>query len=180
METKSIRISRAGHSLHYPANFLLIAAMNPCYCGHYFDPDIICLCNPKKIKQYWQKLSRPLLDRISMCCLLSKPKKDHPSISHQTLLQMVQTGKQRMKNRNPHGIDNHALTQQEFHQHATISNAALQAFHSHFEVTHTSLRGQLRMMKLSLTIADAAGSTNIELQHALEAIQLSQHHLLPA
>ena len=50
METKSIALSRAGHSLSYPANFLLVAAMNPCHCGHYFNQDQLCQCPPSKIK----------------------------------------------------------------------------------------------------------------------------------
>jgi len=180
METQCIRISRAGHSLSYPANFLLIAAMNPCHCGHYFDTYIACQCHPKKIKQYWQKLSRPLLDRISMICLLSKPHKTQPSISHSDMCQMVSTGMARSSIRNPNACPNNALNQKEFHDVSTVSTAAQQAFHAHFEATHASLRAQLRVMKLSLTIADACDSAVIELQHALESIQLSQHHLLPS
>ena len=82
--------------------------------------------------------------------------------------------------RNPNACPNNALNQKEFHDVSTLSAPAQHAFHAHFETTHASLRAQLRMMKLSLTIADANDSGTIKLQHALEAIQLSQHHLLPS
>jgi len=180
METKCIRLSRAGHSINYPANFLFVAAMNPCHCGHYFDPNTPCQCHPSQLKKYWQKISRPLLDRIPICCILSKPSQHQRSISHETLSTMVRTGSSQANRRNPNGCTNHALTHEQFKDVSTMSDDGMQLFETFFAKQHISLRGQLRLMKLALTIADAMKSPNITATHALEAIQLSQHHQLPS
>jgi Predicted ATPase with chaperone activity len=179
METHSIQLSRAGHSVQYPAKFLLIAAMNPCYCGYYFDPNHGCSCSPSKIKQYWQKISQPLLDRISICCILSKPNKHHASISHDELLNLITTGKKVASNRNPNGCSNHDLSHKELMNIAKLNNESKTTLDSFFESHHVSLRGQVRLTKLSRTIADAYDSTSIKKNHVLHAIQLTQHQQLP-
>ena len=80
LETKTIMLSRAGSSTRFPADFLLIAAMNPCYCGYHFDYNQTCQCLPTHIQRYWQKLSQPFLDRIAICCILHKP--DEGAVNH--------------------------------------------------------------------------------------------------
>jgi magnesium chelatase family protein len=64
MEDKQVTISRASGSLTFPANFMLVAAMNPCPCGWYGDPIKPCTCSPATISRYQHKISGPLLDRI--------------------------------------------------------------------------------------------------------------------
>jgi magnesium chelatase family protein len=179
METKSIMISRAGHSLCYPANFLLVCAMNPCYCGYYFDPHHICECAPNKIKTYWQRISKPLLDRISMCCILSKPHTPHESITHNQLKHMVEVGRRQSRQRNPNGVANHQLSHADCDKTIQISPNAQALLSLFFEQHHISIRGQTRLIKLSRTIADAHNCIRINRTHASEAIQLSQHHQLP-
>ena len=66
LETGQITLSRAGRSTTYPANFQLIMATNPCPCGNYGAKDKICLCSMKSIRQYWNKFSSPLLDRMTI------------------------------------------------------------------------------------------------------------------
>ena len=66
MEDTMVTISRASHTLTYPANFLLAAAMNPCPCGYYSDPIHDCSCNPPQIQKYMSRISGPLLDRIDI------------------------------------------------------------------------------------------------------------------
>ena len=58
LENKCIQLSRAGTSISFPADFLFLAAMNPCYCGHYFDTKTACRCLPSQIQKYWQKISQ--------------------------------------------------------------------------------------------------------------------------
>ena len=102
LESHCIQVSRAGSSVNYPAKFLFIAAMNPCFCGYYFDANHNCKCSPISIKRYWQRISQPLLDRIPICCILSKPKTNAPSVSHEALMAMISNGLSIAKHRNPH------------------------------------------------------------------------------
>ncbi|MDW7771847.1 MAG: ATP-binding protein [Desulfobulbaceae bacterium] len=66
LEDAMVTISRASTSLRFPARFMLVAAMNPCPCGYYGDPDRECACTPVQIQRYQNRLSGPLLDRIDM------------------------------------------------------------------------------------------------------------------
>lgn len=66
MEERKIFISRAKHSLKFPAAFTLIAAANPCPCGNYGDPEKECHCTPSQIQKYQRKLSGPLIDRVDL------------------------------------------------------------------------------------------------------------------
>ena len=179
MESQTIQLSRAGHSISYPANFLLVAAMNPCYCGHYFDLRHPCQCTPIKIKHYWQKISQPLLDRISICSILSKPSKHQSSITHTELKELVATGKKIATQRNPNGCSNQFLREQDLLSIASIDSDANQLLQRFFDHHHVSLRGQSRLTKLCRTIADSLASPSIKKTHALTAIQLTQHHQLP-
>ncbi|HMN31417.1 MAG TPA: YifB family Mg chelatase-like AAA ATPase, partial [Caldilineaceae bacterium] len=66
LEDRVITISRASGSLTFPANFVLVAAMNPCPCGHYLDPEKECTCSPSAVHRYQQRISGPLMDRIDI------------------------------------------------------------------------------------------------------------------
>src|SRR5690606_10363201 len=73
LEARCITISRAHHRLQYPANFQLVAAMNPCQCGVHGDPSDQCRCTPEKIQRYLEKISGPLLDRIDISIDVARP-----------------------------------------------------------------------------------------------------------
>jgi len=179
LEAHCIQVSRAGSSITYPANFLLIAAMNPCYCGYYFDQTHICTCSPQHMKRYWQKISQPLLDRISICCILSKPKQSQSSILHQDLMAMIDTGTALASKRNPDKKRNQSLSYHELLEVFNIHDNAQSQLDTFIDSQQLSMRGQLRVKKLTRTIADANASNTIKKEHALHAIQLSQHHQLP-
>jgi magnesium chelatase family protein len=66
LEDANITVSRAPGSINYPASFMLVAAMNPCPCGFFTDPQKECNCTPVQIQRYGAKVSRPLLDRIDI------------------------------------------------------------------------------------------------------------------
>lgn len=68
IEDRQVTIARAAGSLTFPANFMLIAAMNPCPCGYYSDPKRQCRCSVRQIENYRQRISGPLLDRIDIHC----------------------------------------------------------------------------------------------------------------
>ena len=66
LEDRTITVSRARLSVDYPANFMLVASMNPCPCGYYNHPDRPCLCSPGAVQKYMNRVSGPLLDRIDI------------------------------------------------------------------------------------------------------------------
>jgi len=74
LEDKHVVISRVAGTIQYPASFMFVAAMNPCKCGYYKDPEKACTCSLLDIRQYQSKISGPLLDRIDM--LLEIPRED--------------------------------------------------------------------------------------------------------
>ena len=78
LEDRTITVSRARLSVDYPANFMLVASMNPCPCGYYNHPDRPCLCSPGAVQKYMNRVSGPLLDRIEkLSCIYVVPKSFH-------------------------------------------------------------------------------------------------------
>ena len=177
LETAQIKISRAGYTTVFPADFLLVAAMNPCYCGHYFSQNQPCKCRPNQLKRYWERLSKPLLDRFSMCLILSQPSQHDPYISHEEMKTMIKNARAIAFKRNPNGCLNHYLS------HDTLANIAQFEKNSYQLLDQfcmqSSYRARHRLTKLSLTIADCYNSTTIRRGHVALAIQLSQHSKLP-
>ena len=87
LEDKEIHISRAQTSVCYPADFMLVATMNPCPCGYHKDTLHNCTCSPKQVSNYWKKISGPILDRIDMIIHVPRLKKDDILPSSNTTLQ---------------------------------------------------------------------------------------------
>ena len=179
LETKEITLSRAGSTMVFPADFLLITAMNPCYCGHYFNPASICQCLPSQIKKYWQKISQPFLDRISICYILSQPDEDAMSISQADMISMIDYGISKIKSRNPDQKPNNELELDEIFQISCISNKTQLLLDQFFNKTNASMRGKRRILQLSRTISDAHNKDKINCASVSLAIQLSQHNQLP-
>ncbi|MGA0242710.1 MAG: ATP-binding protein, partial [Candidatus Marinamargulisbacteria bacterium] len=179
LETKEIKLSRAGNSATFPADFLLVAAMNPCYCGYYFDPLHACQCLSSQLQRYWQKISQPFLDRISICCILAKPTVSLPTLSHQDMLTMVKSGVNMSKKRNPEGVANHQLSIKFIYETSQIPTKTQSLLDPFFKQHQCSMRGKKRILQLARTIADAFNDTTIQPAHASLAIQLTQHHQLP-
>ncbi|MEC8678664.1 MAG: YifB family Mg chelatase-like AAA ATPase [Candidatus Margulisiibacteriota bacterium] len=179
LETKEISLSRAGASMVFPADFLLITAMNPCYCGHYFNQASICQCLPSQIKKYWQKISQPFLDRISICYILNQPDENAMTISQADMKSMIDTGISKIKSRNPGQRPNNELELDEIYQISCISNKTQLLLDQFFEKTNASMRGKRRTLQLSRTIADANNNDQICCKSVSLAIQLSQHNQRP-
>jgi len=179
LETKEISLSRAGAAMVFPADFLLITAMNPCYCGHYFNQASICQCLPSQIKKYWQKISQPFLDRISICYILNQPDENAMTISQADMKSMIDSGISKMKSRNPDQKPNNELELDEIYQISCISNKTQLLLDQFFEKTNASMRGKRRTLQLSRTIADANNNNQICCNSVSLAIQLSQHNQLP-
>lgn len=179
LETFKIQISRAGNTIVYPANFLLLAAMNPCYCGQYFNQEKHCTCNPTKIKMYWQRLSKPLLDRFSICLILSKPSVVKPIIAHNELIEMIKTATNIAKDRNPDGCRNQQIPGTSLMNFCSFEPKCLDLIDQFCNKNQLSLRARTRIIRLSLTISDSNGRSKISTSDVSLAIQLSQHSQLP-
>ena len=178
LEDGQVSISRAALSLTYPANFMLVAAMNPCPCGFLGDPQHDCTCTPPMLQRYRNRLSGPLLDRIDLHV-------EVPRVPHKDLTTHVEAeNSMAIRER----VNRARMIQQErlapFKLHA---NSQMQARHLRRfckldekgdqlleQVTDKlglSARSFTRILKLARTIADLAGSSHIETLHLAEAIQ---------
>lgn len=179
IEDKIVTISRAKGSLTFPANFLLILAMNPCPCGYFGDPVKACTCTPTMILRYQSKLSGPLLDRIDIHV-------DVPRVEYDKLMSMergessasirarVERARARQAERfaNLPGLfANSDMGVGEIDQFCVLSNEAKQLVELSVRRMGLSARSYHRVLKLARTIADLANSDRIEVQHAAEAIQ---------
>ncbi len=175
LETGHITISRANRQADFPAKFQLIAAMNPCPCGYLGDASGRCRCTTDQVLRYRNKISGPLLDRIDMHL-------EVPRVSLDVLRKGSTEGEERsatIRDRviaareiafNRCGKTNSALTAVEVKQHCQLSDQGHQLLEQALEKFGLSHRAYHRILKLARTIADLAGSPQIEIKHLSEAI----------
>lgn len=177
LESGTVHISRAQGHAHYPAQCLLVAAMNPCPCGHLGDPLKSCVCTEEQIKRYRSKLSGPLLDRIDMHIqvprlpkgLLSKNTKEETS--EDVKKRVVQTRQTQLK-RSPR-LNAHYTTK-DIKIFCTVKEEAQLLLDNAMEKLGLSARAYHRILKVARTIADLALEKDIHLNHVAEAIQYRQ------
>ncbi|MFN8527217.1 MAG: YifB family Mg chelatase-like AAA ATPase [Anaerolineae bacterium] len=181
IEDKIVTISRANGSVTFPANFLLVLAMNPCPCGYLGDPVKACTCTPAMISRYQSRLSGPLLDRIDIH--MEVPRVDHDKLmgtdraeSSAQVRERVERARQRQRMRfeqagRAHLMSNSDMGVSDIQQFCTLSPQAKQLLDISVRRMGLSARGYHRVLKLARTIADLADSALIDVQHAAEAIQ---------
>ena len=179
LEDGEIVISRTKHSVKYPAKFLLLGAMNPCPCGYLGDKEKQCTCSEFQIQRYLARLSGPLLDRIDLQI-------DVPRLSAQELLNYnvkeessAQIRQRVVKARNIQlerykndGIlTNSELTPKLIKKYCQIDEKSGELFRAAIVKYQLSGRRYDRILKLARTIADLAGSENIQQNHLMQALQ---------
>lgn len=179
IEDKIVTISRAKGSLTFPANFLLVTAQNPCPCGYHGDPVHDCKCTPTMIQRYQAKVSGPLLDRIDIH--IDVPRVDYdklmntaPSESSAVVRERVISARERQYERfknHPGLFANADMTAGQVQDFCILKQDAKQLLEISVKRMQLSARSYHRILKLSRTIADLAGSESIELSHVAEAIQ---------
>ncbi len=178
LETGHVTISRAARQAQFPARFQLVAAMNPCPCGHQGDPQKHCSCNADQIQRYRSKISGPLLDRIDMHInvprlsqdeLLQKRTEAEPSEAvRQRVIAAWQHQRQRAATANAQ------LTPQQISQYCALCPQGQALIQQAMQRLGLSVRAYHRILKVARTIADLAGEERIQLKHLSEAIGYRQ------
>lgn len=179
MEDRVVTISRAKMAVEYPASFMLIASMNPCPCGFYNHPEKDCVCAPGIVQKYLNKISGPLLDRIDI----------HIEVTPVPINELTkERASERSEQVRGRVIKAREIQQKRFEEHETthcnaqmnskllrnvcrIDDAGMELLKKAMERLGLSARAYDRILKVSRTIADLDGSTDILTNHLAEAIQ---------
>ncbi len=178
LEDGQVSISRAALSLTYPANFMLVAAMNPCPCGFSGDIQHGCTCTPTMIQRYRSRLSGPLLDRIDLHVEVPRvPHKDltgeTPVESSHAIRQRVNRARQIQHERlSPFGLHaNSQMQARHIKRFCLLNDQGDVLMEQVTDKLGLSARSFTRILKLARTIADLAGEEQIASRHLSEAIQ---------
>lgn len=184
IEDKVVTISRAQGSLTFPANFMLVGAMNPCQCGYYGDSLKPCTCSPAQVTTYQKRISGPLLDRIDIH--IQVPRVDYQKLSSDRLGESssmvqarVENARQRQRQRFVgDGLPfanlvtcNADMHPAEIRSFCALDTAGQNLMRSAMSQLQLSARAYHRVLKLARTIADLAGSDAIAPNHLAEALQ---------
>ncbi|UYZ61752.1 YifB family Mg chelatase-like AAA ATPase [Hymenobacter weizhouensis] len=179
LEERRVTISRAKVSIEFPANFMLIASMNPCPCGYYNHPEKECVCGPGVVQRYLNKVSGPLLDRIDLHVEVTPVTFDQMTETRRaedsrTIQERVSQARQRQAERFREFPDIHSnamMPSQMVKDICRINQAGLTLLKTAMERLGLSARAYDRILKVSRTIADLAAADDIRIEHLAEAIQ---------
>lgn len=179
LEDSRVTVSRSKLSLEFPANFMLAAAMNPCPCGYFTDPNKECTCTPPLIQKYMAKISGPLLDRIDIHIEVPAVKykelaADSPSEKSETVRERVIRARNIQLTRfegMKYIYNNGDMGSKEVKKYCNLDNAGEELLKMAMTKLGLSARAYDRILKVSRTIADIENSDNILPQHVSEAIQ---------
>ena len=179
IEDKIVTISRAQGSMTFPANFLLVGALNPCPCGYYGDNTRTCTCSPTMISRYQGRLSGPLLDRIDLH--VDVPRVEYDRLMSEERAETSAAVRQRVESARDHqrkrfegrtGLYANAdMGVSEIQQLCYLAPEAKQLLEISTKRMQLSARSYHRVIKLSRTIADLEDSRRIEVQHVAESLQ---------
>ncbi len=184
LEDKIVTISRAEGSLTFPANFTLVAAMNPCPCGYYGDPVRECKCSSSTITRYQKKISGPLMDRIDI--FLDVPRIEYDKLIDERSAESSSAVRKRVQNARQIQLDrfngtkltcNSEMTAIEVKKYCTISDDAQNLLKTAVKQLHFTARSFHRTLKLARTIADLDNSASIKISHLAEALQYRQRNI---
>ena len=178
LEDRKVTVSRVAQTVEYPANFMLIASMNPCPCGNYGSKTQICRCTPQQIHSYVSKLSGPLMDRIDLQIEVDNISFDEfrskgEQETSATIKERVNAVRdlQRKRFENDGILTNAEMSSAQINKYCKIDKDSERLLSKAFEKLNLSARGTTRILKVARTIADMEGSADIKPQHIAEAIQ---------
>lgn len=178
LEDRVVTISRARGTLTFPANFMLVASMNPCPCGYASDPSRECTCSPGMIAKYQKRLSGPLLDRIDIH--IDVPRVEYEKLADTRVAEpsaairaRVETARdrQRLRFTGSTCVCNADMRPGDLRQHAQLDDAGSAVMKAAMSRLGLSARAFHRVLKLARTIADLAGVDAITAGHLAEALQ---------
>ncbi|MFN8590430.1 MAG: YifB family Mg chelatase-like AAA ATPase [Thermomicrobiales bacterium] len=178
LEDRSVTLARAAGTLSFPANFTLIAAMNPCPCGYYGDPRRACTCAPSAVSRYQKRISGPLLDRIDLH--LEVPRIPHEQLADRRLGESSAAIRERVERARAIQtarfagtslLTNADMGPKELRRFAPLDDAGEALLGTAVRQMGLSARAYHRVLKLARTIADLAGEDAVTATHVAEALQ---------
>lgn len=179
LEDGTVTISRAAGTMTFPAGFMLVAAMNPCPCGYFGDPQRECRCSPAQIERYRNKISGPLLDRIDIhveapAVVFKELSGGHAGEPSSAIRERVLNARA-VQERRFAGTSmppvNARMAHKRIKECCALGAESTEMLRHAMEDLHLSARAYDRILKVSRTIADLAGSEGITADHIGEAIQ---------
>ncbi len=185
LEDRVVTISRAQGSVTFPANFMLVGAMNPCPCGYYGDPVKECRCSSADVTRYQKRISGPLLDRIDI--FADVPRVDYEKLtdsgcaegSAEVRARVARARQiQRERFKGTRLITNADMTAVEVKEFCQVESSAQSLLRMAMKQMSLSARAFHRILKLARTIADLEGAAVIQAQHVAEALQYRPRVLL--
>jgi magnesium chelatase family protein len=187
LETGVVNIARAQRRVEFPAQFQLIAAMNPCPCGYYGQSR--CRCRPEHVIRYQSRISGPLMDRIDLqVCIrevsaqeLCKPStqsiSDDPNCSERVRQRVCLAREQQVKRQ---GKLNGALTAGELHECTALTDSAIEIASLAMARLRWSARTYHRVLKVARTVADLQGAEQVSKSHVAQALQFKAQLQTPS
>ncbi len=178
LEDKVVTISRAQGRVTFPANFMLVGAMNPCPCGYYGDPFRKCTCSPGLVSRYQRRISGPFIDRVDI--FIEVPHIDYEKLADDRLGESSATVQSRVnaarslqleRFRGTRLTGNADMTPSEIRGFCQVEEAAQGLLKAAMKQLYLSARAFHRVLKLARTIADLEDSAIIKANHVAEAIQ---------
>jgi len=179
MEERKVTLSRAKITLDYPANFMLVASMNPCPCGYYNHPDKDCVCAPGIVQKYLNRVSGPLLDRIDLHvevtpvgidAMLANRKNESSETIRARVIKAREIQTDRFKGQSS-VYCNAMMPTPQVKEVCVLQEAGIALLKTAMERLGLSARAYDRILKVSRTIADLEGCADIRVEHLAEAIQ---------
>jgi magnesium chelatase family protein len=185
LEDRVITISRVQASVTFPANFMLVGAMNPCPCGYYGDPFKACTCSPSVVARYQKRISGPFIDRVDI--FIEVPHIDYEKLADDRLgeasekvQKRVETArlKQRQRFEGSRLVCNAEMTPTEVREYCQTEAAAQSLLKAAMKQLYLSARAFHRILKIGRTLADLEDSDIIKANHIAEAIQYRPRSLV--
>lgn len=178
LEDRHITVSRAKYTIDYPANFMMVASMNPCPCGYYTHPTRPCICSPTQVQRYLGKISGPLLDRFDLQVeitpvpfekLSDRGRAESSAVIRERVIRAREIQSERFHGEK--GVHcNAQMTRQLLEKYAVPDEEGIRILRLAMERLNLSARAYDRILKVSRTIADLEGCEQINSDHIGEAI----------